>query len=74
MNPWLERFLDAEGYDQQLERLSQMIGKIGQRELSSVYLALDIAMPSGEEDVDTQLRGIMKHLETRKRYDGSRLR
>lgn len=74
MNPWLERFLDAEGYSQQLQVLSQMLGKVGQQELDSIYLALDISMPAKAGDVDAQLRGIMKHLETRRRYDGSRLR
>ncbi len=74
MNPWLERFLDAKGYDQQIEVLSRMRGNVGQKELDSIYLALDISMPFGSEDVDSQLRGIIKHLETRKKYDGSRLR
>lgn len=72
INPWLERFLDAEGYDKQLEALNQMRGKVGQKELDSIYLVLDIQQSAG--DVDSQLRQIMKHLEMRKRYDGSRLR
>ncbi len=74
VNPWLERFLDAEGYDQRLSVLRMMLGKVGQKEVDSIYLALDIAMPSKAGDVDSQLRGIIKHLETKKRYDGSRLR
>ncbi len=74
VNPWLERFLDAEGYDQRISVLRMMLGKVGQKEVDSIYLALDIAMPSKAGDVDSQLRGIMKHLETKKRYDGSRLR
>lgn len=74
INPWLERFLDAEGYDQQLYVLKQMIGKVGQKEVDSIYLVLDISMPSKAGDADSQLRGIIKDLETRKRYDGSRLR
>jgi len=50
------------------------LGKVGQQELDSIYLALDISMPAKAGDVDAQLRGIMKHLETRRRYDCSRLR
>lgn len=72
VNPWLERFLEADGYDKQLEALNQMRGKVGQRELDSLYLILDIQPAYG--DVEEQLRRIMKDLETRKRYDGSRLR
>lgn len=72
VNPWLERFLEADGYDKQLEALNQMRGKVGQRELDSLYLILDIQPAYG--DVEEQLRRIMKDLEMRKRYDGSRLR
>lgn len=72
INPWLERFLEAEGYEKQLEALNQMRGKVGQKELDSIYLVLDIRPSAG--DADWQLRQIMKHLEMRKRYDGSRLR
>ncbi len=72
VNPWLERFLDAEGYDRKLEALSQMRGKVGQKELDSLYLVLDIPQASG--DADSQLRQIRKYLEMQKRYDGSRLR
>ena len=74
MNPWLEHFLDAKGYEEQLEILGQMSGNISQKELDSIYLALDISMPYKTEDVDSQIRGIIRHLETRKKYDGSRLR
>lgn len=72
VNPWLEAFLDAEGYEKQLEALSRMRGKIGQRELDSLYLILDIQPGTG--DPDSQLGRIIKDVETRKRYDGSRLR
>lgn len=72
VNPWLEAFLDAEGYEKQLEALSRMRGKISQKELDSLYLILDIQPGTG--DPDSQLSRIIKDLETRKRYDGSRLR
>lgn len=72
VSPWMERFLDAEGYEAQLEALNQMWGRVRQRELDSIYLILDIGHMEGDED--SQLRGIMGHLETRMRYDGSRLR
>ena len=72
VNPWLEAFLDAEGYEKQLEALSRMRGNIRQKELDSLYLILDIQPGTG--DPDSQLSRIIKDLETRKRYDGSRLR
>ena len=72
VNPWLEAFLDADGYERQLEALSRMRGKISQKELDSLYLILDIQPGTG--DPDSQLSRIIKDLETRKRYDGSRLR
>ena len=49
-----------------------MRGKISQKELDSLYLILDIQPGTG--DPDSQLSRIIKDLETRKRYDGSRLR
>ena len=72
ISPWLTRFLDAEGYAAQLEAINQMWGRVSQRELDSIYLILDIGHMEGDED--SQLRGIMGHLETRMQYDGSRLR
>lgn len=72
INPWLARFLDAEGYEEQISLLSRMRGEIGQRELDSLYLILDIPHIPGDEDMQIQM--MIKHLETRQRYDGRRLR
>lgn len=69
---WLERFLDAQGYEKQLEVLTQMRGKVGSRELASICLVLGIPVLSGDED--SQIANIKKHLETRMRYDTRRLR
>lgn len=69
---WLERFLDAQGYEKQLEVLMQMRGKVGSRELASICLVLGIPVLSGDED--SQIANIKKHLETRMRYDTRRLR
>ena len=72
VNPWLEAFLDAEGYEKQLDALSLTREKMTTKELDSLYLILDIQPGTG--DPDSQLSRIIKDLETRKRYDGSRLR
>lgn len=69
---WLEYFLDAEGYEKQLEILAQMRGKVGKRELDSICLVLGIPVLSGDEE--SQLTTIIQHLETRMRYDNRRLR
>ena len=69
---WLEKFLDAESYEKQLEVLAQMRGKVGKRELDSICLVLGIPASSGDED--SQIFNIKKHLETRMRYDNRRLR
>lgn len=69
---WLEYFLDADGYEKQLEILAQMRGKVGQRELGSICLVLGIPVLSGDEDM--QMANIIKHLETRMHYDTRRLR
>lgn len=72
INPWLSRFLDAEGYEEQIALLGRMRGEIGQRELDSLYLILDIPHIPGDEE--TQIQMMIKHLQTRQRYDGRRLR
>lgn len=69
---WLEKFLDAESYEKQLEVLAQMRGKVGKRELDSICLVLGIPASLGDED--SQILNIKKHLETRMRFDNRRLR
>lgn len=69
---WLEYFLDATGYEKQLEILAQMRGKVKKRELDSICLVLGIPVLPGDEE--SQLTTIIQHLETRMRYDNRRLR
>lgn len=71
-NPYLMAFIEAEGMKARLEALFQMKGKVGQEELNSICLILDIPERSG--DLEQQLFAIQKHLETVSRFDGSRLR
>ncbi|MGI5946226.1 MAG: DUF1653 domain-containing protein [Lachnospiraceae bacterium] len=68
----LVEFLDAEDLGQQIESLKRMKGKIGQKELDSIYVVLDMIPSQGDPDI--QLSCLIKALETRKKYDGSRLR
>ena len=71
-NPYLMRFLEAEGIEKQLECLQAMEGKVRQEELDIIYVVLDIQPETGT--VIEQLRGIQKLLRTRGRFDGTRLR
>lgn len=71
-NPYLLRFLEADTYDQKMEALAHMRGRVGQEELNCICLVLDI--PSGTGSVDKQLADIRHYLETQNKYTGSRLR
>ncbi len=71
-HPLLLRFLEEEELDGQLGALNQMRGKITQRELDSIYFSLDMAPMDGT--ADQQLMGIIRSLETRRKFDGKRLR
>ena len=71
-NPYLVAFLEAETIEKRLEILAQMKGKVGLEEIDSICLVMDI--PQSRGDLEDRLSDIRKHLETRRRYDGSRLR
>lgn len=71
-HPLLLRFLEAEEDEARLGVLNQMRGKISQRELDSLYVVLDMAPMEGT--ADSQLGKIIRALETRRKYDGRRLR
>ena len=49
-----------------------MTGKIGQRELDILYVALDLPQRGGS--VEEQIHAIRQYLEMQKRFDGGRLR
>lgn len=72
VNPWLIKFLEAESYGEKLKLLADMEGNVGQKELESICVALDI--PETEGTVEEQLYAIEKYLMMQKKYDGERLR
>lgn len=47
-HPLLMEFLEAEDLGQQIESLKRMKGKIGQKELDSIYVVLDMIPSQGE--------------------------
>lgn len=72
LNPHLLAFIEAETYDQKLEHLALMRGKIGQAEMDIIYVAAEMNQVSG--DLDEQLRAVEQYLQMQKRYEGGRLR
>lgn len=72
LSPLLLPFVEADSIDQQLELLMAMNGKIGQRELDILYVALDLPQRGGS--VEDQIHAIRQYLEMQKRFDGGRLR
>lgn len=72
LNPLLMEFLDAETCEEKLAFLQQMKGKVGQREIDSLYMALDLTVCPGP--VENQLENLKQYLTMQQRYDASRLR
>ncbi len=71
-HPLLMPFVESETYEQKLELLMAMWGKIGQAELEVLYEALDLPMRDGS--VEEQFRSIENYLVMQQKFDGKRLR
>ncbi len=65
-------FLDAETREEKKAVLVSGMARLTQRELDSIYMALD--MPAQEGDVRSQVSGILSWMKTQERYESSRLR
>ena len=65
-------FLDAETREEKKAALVSGMDRLTQRELDSIYMALD--MPAQEGDVRAQVSGILSWMKTQERYESSRLR
>lgn len=72
LKPCVLAFLDAESWDEKLSILTSMRGKIGEKELDSIFLALDLQ--KGQGSIEKQLDEVEGFLKMQRRYDGSRLR
>lgn len=71
-NSLLLAFLDAETWEEKRRIILSMKGKVGQSEVGSLYLVLDMKPHSGS--VEEQLDNLIKHLEMQQHFDASRLR
>lgn len=69
---WLMEFLDAQEVQERLDVLSSVKGPVEQRDLDSLYLAMDMPPQSG--GWEEQLALIRGYLKTRLRFEGNRLR
>lgn len=72
LSPLVLLFLDAKTCEEKLAVLQSMKGKVGQRELDSLYVALDLKGSGGT--TEQQLDHIRQFLNTQQRFDASRLR
>ena len=72
LHPLFHRFLDAESFEERMELLNQMRGKVGRREAESLCLCLDIQPVGGS--VEELLDHIRQCLRMQQRYDAPRLR
>lgn len=72
LNPLILPFVESDSYEQKLEILAAMRGKVGQEELDILYVALDLPQRTG--DIEGQLNSIEKYLLMQQKFDGNRLR
>ena len=71
-NPLLLAFLDADLWEEKFRVILSMKGKIGQSEIDSLYLVLDVKPYPGS--VEQQLDNLIKYMEMQQRFDSARLR
>lgn len=67
LNPHLVSFIEAETYEQRLESLSMLRGKIGQEEMNIIYGCLDMREVPGE--LEDQMDAAKRHLSIKFRYE-----
>ena len=72
LSPLILPFIESDSYEQKLEILAAMRGKVGQEEIDSLYVALDLPQRTG--DIEGQLNSIEKYLLMQQKFDGNRLR
>ena len=72
VNPWLERFLDAEEFDEKYKIICDMEEEVTERLIDDIAVVMDFSIPQGDlSDRYEQLKYCMR---TRSRYENSRLR
>ncbi len=72
MNPWLEKFLDAKGFEEKYRIVCDMQGDITDRLIDDIAVVMDLAIPEGDPiDRYGQLKYCMR---TRQKYEMGRLR
>lgn len=68
----MEKFYDADSYEEKLSCLLPLRGKLNDIMLMNIAVSLDIAVPEGS--IEDQFQSIISCLKTMKKYQRSRLR
>ena len=72
IDPGLQKFISADGYDAKIEVLKELEGHISEETFGIMFLSLDLPMQPG--DADAHYKALMKRLETMNEFDGKRFR
>ncbi|MCD8364762.1 MAG: DUF1653 domain-containing protein [Clostridiales bacterium] len=72
MNPWLEKFLDAKGFEEKYRIVCDMQRDVTDRLIDDIAVVMDLAIPEGDlKERYGQLKYCMR---TRQKYEMGRLR
>lgn len=72
LNPWLERFLDAEDFDEKYKLVCDMQRDVTDRLIDDIAVVMDLAIPEG--DLAERYAQLKYCMHTRQRYEQGRLR
>lgn len=72
VNPWLIRFLDAEGVEERYRVVCDMHNDIDDRLIDDIAVVMDVAVPEGK--LSERYAQLKYCIRTRQRYEGSRHR
>lgn len=72
IDPLLEKFLDADSYEEKLAIFSTMKFKVDEQMLSTIAMSLDVEL--SKEDIEDQYKEIMWCLKTMEKFECNRLR
>lgn len=72
LNPWLEKFLDAENFEEKYKVVCDMQREVTDRLIDDIAVVMDLAIPDG--DIKERYAQLLYCMHTRQRYEQGRLR
>ena len=72
LNPWLEKFLDAENFEEKYKVVCDMQREVTDRLIDDIAVVMDLAIPDG--DIKERYAQLLYCMRTRQRYEQGRLR